>query len=113
MKTAKTQNKAKGITNIVMLQLKKAPDYYSTLSPDLRNDVEIIKQILNRHGYDASRETIAVAWHCISQDSLCISWRDVLAESERDILNNMLDYTDPVNTKADAKFIIDEILNNS
>lgn len=78
-----------------LLELKQKPSYYATLSQDLRHDVEVIKQILNRHSYDASRETIAVAWNKISQDSLCISWVDVLSGSEQDILNSMLEYTEP------------------
>jgi hypothetical protein len=83
---------------ITLLELKQKPSYYATLPSALRQDVEIIKQILNRHHFDASRETIAVAWNEISQDSLCVSWRDVLSETEQDILNNLLEYTQPCKT---------------
>lgn len=55
-------------------------------------DIELIKQILRKHDYNATDEAIAYAWSAYSTIDYAAQWLSVDNKSDQEILEAILEY---------------------
>jgi len=79
----------------IQLRLKPEPPDYP-LGPEAQADLDKLRLILKIRGYEASDNTIRVAWEKYSDDSLCMSWLGLDAVGSDDkVFEKIMEYLEP------------------